>query len=116
VIWRVLLTVLYAAVTGALMAYENFHPDMSSAPYAVAWLAAPVVGFLVGRWWVVLAVLGVVAGRAIGWEPGENDGNPALWPPYVVTAFVSVGLPLLIGAGCSYAWRAWRRPLAEGGG
>jgi len=35
-----------------------------------------VVGFLVGRWWVVFAVVGAIFGRAIGWDVGENDGNP----------------------------------------
>jgi hypothetical protein len=61
-------------------------------------------------------VLGAIAGRTIGWDPAENDGNPALWPPYVLTAFVFVGLPLLFGAACSYVWRAWRRPLVERNG
>lgn len=111
--WRILLTVLYGAVFGLLLALENFHPEMSGAPLFVAWLAAPVVGFLVGRWWVVAAVLGAIAGRVIGWDSAENDGNPALWPPYVVAALGYLGIPLLIGVLCSYVWRAWRRPMVQ---
>ena len=83
------------------MALENSNPGMSDVPLVATWLAAPVVGFLVGRWWVLLAVAGAVMGRAIGWDPGENDGNPAFWPPYVVSAIVLFGLPLLLGVGAS---------------
>ncbi len=104
-IWRILLTAFYAGVLGALMALENSNAGMSDVPLLAAWLAAPVVGFAVGRWWVVVAVVGAVVGRAIGWDPGENDGNPALWPPYVITAAVFAGLPLLLGAGLSQVRR-----------
>jgi hypothetical protein len=116
VIWRLLLTALYGGICGALVAYENFHPEVSSTPYLVASLAAPVVGFLVGRWWVVLAVLGVLVGRTIGWDAGENDGVPALSLLHMVAAFFFLALPLMVGFVCSYAWRAWRRPLVERGG
>jgi predicted outer membrane lipoprotein len=105
-IWRVLLAVLYACVFGILTALENFHPGMPDAPLLVVWLVAPVVGFLIGRWWVVFAVVGAIVGRAIGWDAGENDGNPAFWPPYVVTAIVFLGLPLLLGVVSSRAWRS----------
>lgn len=103
--WRILLTVLYASVLGGLMAVGNSNPGMSDIPLLAAWLAAPVVGFLVGRWWVLLAVAGAIIGRAIGWDPGENDGNPAFWPPYVVMAIVICGLPLLLGVGLSGIWQ-----------
>ena len=96
-LWRILLTVLYASAFGAVMALENFHPGMPDAPVLVIWLLAPVVGFLVGRWWVVFAVAGAIFGRAIGWDAGENDGNPAFWLPYVVTAIAFLGFPLLLG-------------------
>ena len=96
-LWRLLLVVLYAAAFGTLMALENFHPEMSGTPLLAVWLLAPVVGFLVGRWWVLFAVVGAIVGRAIGWDAGENDGNPALWPPYVVTVILFLGLPLLLG-------------------
>ena len=115
-IWRVLLVVLYAGIVGGLFTYENFHPEMSGTPYVVAALAALVVGFVVGRWWVIMAGLGVVLGRMIGWDASENDGVPALSLLHVVGAFLFVALPLLVGAVCSYAWRAWRRPLAESNG
>ena len=105
--WRVLLTLFYALISGALMALENYHPSMPGWPIILVWLAALVVGFLVGRWWVLLAVVGVLVGRTIGWDPAENDGNPALWPPYVVATIVSVGLPLLIGVGCFYLRGRW---------
>jgi hypothetical protein len=100
--WRILLAALYATVLGGLMAWENSDPGMSDVPLLVAWLSAPVVGFLVGRWWVAFAVVGALVGRAIGWDPGQNDGNPALWPPYLVTASVIFGVPLLLGVAISH--------------
>ena len=78
------------------MALEN-SPGIPDALFLVAWLAAPVVGFAVGRWWVLFAVVGALVGRTIGWDSGENDGNPALWPPYLLVTTVSLGLPLLLG-------------------
>lgn len=116
VIWRVLLTVLYAGVLGVLMVLENSNPGMSDIPLLAAWLAAPVVGFLVGRWWVLLAVAGAIIGRAIGWDPGENDGNPAFWPPYVVMAIVLLGLPLLLGVVASEIWQSRQRAVQPSGG
>lgn len=100
-IWRILLTAAYAGALGALMVLEN--TGMSDVPLFVAWLAAPVVGFAVGRWWVLLAVVGALVGRTIGWDPGENDGNPALWPPYVITMAAFLGVPLLVGVALSGA-------------
>jgi len=79
------------------MALENSDPGMSDVPLLAAWLAAPAVGFAVGRWWVVFAVVGALVGRTVGWDAGENDGNPALWPPYLLVTTVSIGLPLLLG-------------------
>jgi hypothetical protein len=110
--WRVLATVLYAAALGGLMALDNTVgvPDVL---WLVAWLAAPVVGFLVGRWWAVFAVLGAIFGRTIGWDSGENDGNPALWAPYVVTTALLIGFPLLAGVVCSYLWRSRQGALAD---
>jgi hypothetical protein len=74
---------------------------MSNAPLLVVWLLGPVIGFLVGRWWVVFALAGAIFGRAIGWDAGENDGNPAFWPPYVVMAIVLLGFPLFLGVVCA---------------
>ena len=110
--WRILLAGLYAVVLGALMALENSNPSMSDVPGLVLWLAAPVIGFLVGRWWVLFVVAGVIFGRAIGWDPGENDGNPALWPPYVVMAIIIVGIPLLLGVAGSQALQGRRHRQA----
>jgi len=105
---RVALTLLYAVVLGAVLALDNFVgvPDILKV---AVWLLAPVVGFLVGRWWVVLAVLGALVGRVIGWEAAEHDGNPALWPPYVVSTIVLIGLPLLAGVAISMARDRSRR-------
>jgi hypothetical protein len=114
VLWRVLLTVLYAVGFGALMALENSNPGMSDAPLLVTWLLAPLVGFLAGRWWVVFAVVGAIVGRAIGWDAGENDGNPAFWPPYVVTAIVFLGFPLLLGVWFSQVRESRSRRPADG--
>jgi hypothetical protein len=107
--WRVLLTAFYGVAFGALLAWENFEPEISNVPLFVLSVAAPVVGFVVGRWWVVLAVLGALVGRVIGWDSAENDGNPALWPPYVAATLVYLAVPLLIGAACSSAWRSRRQ-------
>ena len=115
-IWRVLLTVFYGVLLGALMALENSRPDVPDLVWLLAWLAAPVVGFLVGRWWVVFAVVGAVFVRAIGWDSGENDGNPALWPPYVITEVVLIGVPLLAGVACSFLRRQRHRPSVEPSG
>lgn len=98
--WRVLLTVAYGAVFGVLTALGNLDPEMTEVPLIVVWAAAPVVGFLVGRW-VLFAVVGVLVGRTIGWDSGEHDGNPALWPAYVVSTIVLVGVPLLVGVALS---------------
>lgn len=113
--WRVLLTVLYAGVSGALAALENSSAEIPDALPIAVWLAAPVVAFLVGRWWVLFAVVGVLAGRVIGWDAGENDGNPALWPPYVVMIIVFLGFPLLLGVISSHAWQSRRRRIAQPG-
>jgi hypothetical protein len=109
VIWRVLLAALYAIAFGALLALENFNPEMSDMPLLAVWLAAPVVGFLVGRWWVLLAIAGALVGRTIGWDPGENDGTPAFWWPFALTMAVLLGLPLLFGVALSQAWQDRRR-------
>jgi len=70
---------------------------------------APLTGFLVGRWWAVLAVVGAIFGRAIGWDAGEHDGNPALWPPYVVSTLILLGVPVLVGVAISVARDSSRR-------
>jgi hypothetical protein len=109
VTWRIALTIFYAIACGTLLAMENFNPEMSDALLLVAWLAAPVVGFLVGRWWVLLVVLAVLVGRAIGWDAGDNDGNSAFWWPYLLTTTVFFGGPLLVGVLASGALEARRR-------
>lgn len=106
--WRVLLTGVYAIAWGALMALQNTYPGMSEIPLLALWLIAPIVGFAVGRWWVLIAVVAALVGRTIGWDRGENDGNPALWPPYVVSSALSLGLPLLAGLAVSQILTARR--------
>lgn len=106
--WRVFLTVLYAAALGALMALENLNPGMSDAPLLAVWLIGSVVGFLVGRWWVLAAVAGAMVGHVIGWDPGKNDGNPALWPPYLFVGSVFLGIPLFLGVVASQGLRFFR--------
>lgn len=93
---RVALTLLYAIALGAVTALDSFDDLPAIIPLA-AWALAPLVGFLVGRWWVVLAVLGGLIGLTIGWNPAEHDGNPSLWFPYVTSFVAFVGLPLLVG-------------------
>jgi hypothetical protein len=102
------LTVVYAAAFGAAMAADNQGHDVATLLFTL-WVAAPVVGFLVGRWWVVLAVIGVLAGHAIGWDRGENDGNPAFWPPFILAQIVFIGSPLGLGALASAMWRTKNR-------
>jgi len=114
--WRILLAGLYAVAFGAAMALENSNPSMSDLPALILWPAGPVVGFLVGRWWVLFAVSGVIFGRAIGWDPGENDGNPAFWPPYVVMATIFTGVPLLLGVAVSQVVQSRRHRRTEPSG
>lgn len=94
--WRVLLTIAYALICGAVMALDNSE-GISAVLLAAVGLLALVVGFLVGRWWVVFAVLGPIPGRTIGWDAAEHDGHAALSTPYVVTLIGLVALPLLTG-------------------
>jgi hypothetical protein len=108
VTWRILPTALYACVLGTLMALENF----TGAPDALllgAWLAGLPIGLLVGRWWVLAALAGMVVGRAIGWDPAENDGVPAFSPAHVLMTLVFAGLPLLLGVAISGAWESRSR-------
>ena len=99
---RIALMLVYAIALGAFMALDNLVDLPAIVPLAV-WVMAPLVGFFVGRWWVVLAVLGAFVGQQIGWDPAENDGNPALWPPYITSTLLVIGLPLLLGVAISIA-------------
>jgi hypothetical protein len=101
--WRILLTASYTATLGTLFCLENFNPGMSSVPLVVALLAAPVVAYLVGHWWVMIALVGALVGRAIGWDAGENDGNSVFWWPYVLTTIIFVSAPLLLGLALSFS-------------
>jgi|ERR1044072_2371342 hypothetical protein len=94
--WRVLLLVAYALAWGAVMALDNSE-GVSDVLFVAVWLLAPVVGFFVREWWVVLAVLGPLIGRMIGWNPAEHDGNSALSWPYVVTTAGLIAIPLFLG-------------------
>lgn len=107
-VWRALLTVLYASAFGCLLALQNVNPGAFDVPTLVIWLVAPIVGFLVGRWWVMIAVVGVVIGPSIGWDPGENDGTSAFWWPRVVVGVISVGFSLFVGVAL-YKLRQWQR-------
>ncbi len=99
---RVALTLFYAIVLGTVMALDNLDDLPAFIPLAV-WALAPLVGFLVGRWWVVLAVLSGLIGLTIGWDSSENDGNPALWLPYVIWFVVFFACPLLVGVAIAAA-------------
>lgn len=111
-IWRVLLTVLYTVACGAGMALWNSDREVGEVVLIAVLAAGLVVGFLVGRWWVLLAVCGALIGRTIGWDSGENDGNPALWWPYVMTTIMFYGgapaLGLLVSIG-----RGSREPASD---
>lgn len=104
----VALTALYGLSLGVVMALENVVgiPDIFLLS---VWLLAPVVGYFVGRWWVVLAIVGALIGRMIGWDSAEHDGNPALWPPYVAFEIFRDGFLLLLGVGVSVARDGTRR-------
>lgn len=66
-------------------------------------MLAVLIGFLVGRWWVVLAALGTIVGQPIGWDSAEHDGNSALWLPYVISFVFFFGFPLLMGVAIAVA-------------
>ena len=93
----VLLTAAFTVACGASVAIQNSDSETGDDLLIACVFASPVVGFLVARWWVVIAVVGPVFGRTIGWDAGENDGNPALWPPYVFSTIALFGLPLAAG-------------------
>jgi hypothetical protein len=103
----------YGALFGAVTAAGNFGYDLTTSGVTL-WIAAPAVGFLAERWWVVLATIGVLAGHAIGWNSAEHDGDPALWSPFVVTQFLVVGGPLVLGAFASVLCRERERPSVGG--
>jgi hypothetical protein len=94
---RIGLTVLYAVACVVVVASWNGSPDLPEAATAVVLVAAPIVAFLVDRAWVLLAVLGALIGRTIGWDSSTNDGNPALWWPYALWISVQFGGLLLVG-------------------
>lgn len=107
------LTVVYSAAFGAAMAADNQGHDVATLLFTL-WAAAPVVGFLVGRWWVVLAVIGTLVGHAIGWDRGENDGNPAFRFPFILAQIVFIGGPFGLGALVSAIRRERNRPKTTG--
>lgn len=107
--WRILLTAAYAVALGVLFASENADSGIPWFIGVAILLAALPVAFLVGRWWVLFAILGGIVGRTIGWDSAESDGNPALWWPYVVTTVVVLSVPLLAGLGLGRAWRNERQ-------
>lgn len=96
--WRILLTVVYAIACGAVFALDNLQLWPGGEAFSLVVLAAGlVVGFLVGRWWVLLAVLGGLIGRTIGWGEDGHDGNPALWWPYIMSTVLFFGTVLVLG-------------------
>jgi hypothetical protein len=101
---RAALALLYGMTLFGVLALDNL-VDVPDVLKIVVWLLAPAAGFLVGRWWVALALLGIL-GRVVGWDPAENDGNPALWPPYIVFSLALFGLPLLAGVAAAKAREA----------
>jgi hypothetical protein len=114
------LTALYTAACVVVVASWNGSPDLPGAATVVVLVSAPVVGFLVGRPWVLLAVFGALIGRTIGWDSSANDGNPALWEPYVVWIAGLFGSLLLSGLVLSYFSRGvidllrhWKDPGPE---
>jgi hypothetical protein len=106
VITRTLLTVAYAVALGAAFALLNGDASGAGAFTAVVLVAGFAVGYFVGRWWALIAVGGAVFGRTIGWDAGANDGNDALWWPYLVTLVVWTGFPLAVGIATAVLKRA----------
>lgn len=107
---RIVLTLVYAIALGAMAALDNLD-DLNLFVGLGIFALAPVIGFLVGRTWVALAILGYFAGRPIGWDPSENDGASALYMPYVLTSAVFLALPLWLGV--AVAIERERRQLAK---
>jgi hypothetical protein len=95
--FRVLLTLGYAIGLGAMVVADNFNPGMSNVPMIVVWVCGLPVGFAVGRWWVLLAVVGWLVALPIGYDPADHDGNPAFWLPRVVVTTVLLAAPLFLG-------------------
>lgn len=70
--WRILVTVFYGSVFGAIMAGPEPEAGAGLVLLISLWAAAPLVGFLVGRWWLALAFALILTGTANGLDPGYD--------------------------------------------
>lgn len=104
--WRILLTVIYGSAFGAIVAGPEPEAGAGLVLLIATWSAAPPVGFVVGRWWVVLAFILVLIGTAIGGNPGYDTPVATWWTFTGMAMFIAVGVPLLLGVG---AYRLWSR-------
>lgn len=100
-IWRVLLVVVYGGAWAVLAALHNGFLGLE-APASFLWLAAPVVGFLIGRWWALFAIFGWLVGSIVGWDEQANyDQGRLVVYFYAPFFFVWIGAPLLRGVAVS---------------
>jgi hypothetical protein len=116
VLWRIALTVLYAGACVVEAASWNDAVDLPSWFGIGLAIGGVGVGFAVGRPWVVLAAVGGLFGRTIGWESGDHDGASALWFPYVLVTLLWFGAWL--GCGFLLSWvprllESWRQDPFE---
>jgi hypothetical protein len=96
-----------------LFALSNGGPDSPETLVIVALGASPIVGFLVGSPWVLVAVPAAILGRTIGWDPAEHDGASALWLPHVLTTVIFLGGPLSAGVLAAYVTRWTIGPFGD---
>jgi hypothetical protein len=107
---RLVLTIAYGAFLGA-WAYTDqkssgglFGDLHGSIPFEISVLVfAIVVGFVVKRAWVLLALLGPLLTlgylQVTGYVSPEHDGTAPLLSPPGISFFLWFGLALLIGVG-----------------
>lgn len=107
---RLVLTIAYGAFLGAWAYTEQkgsgglFGDLHSSIPFEISVLVfAIVVGFVVKRAWVLLALLGPLLAlgylQVTGYVSSEHDGAAPLLSPPGIAFFLWFGVALLIGVG-----------------
>lgn len=105
---------------------DNFHALRESAAFELGIVAAVIlIGFFVGRWWVVLAWIGPLA--VLGYLRATGDFAPGFdgaTPTSLSTIFIesASALMMLLGVGLRRTWDDFRsrpdgfgrRPAAKG--
>lgn len=117
--WRVAATVAFGLLIGAwayldIRLYDEqgaLHTALQEPAVVIGLLALAVLtGVVVGRGWVLLALIAPVAARAHLQGEGYRgpDGIEALSSPPSIAILIWFGLMLLIGVGVAHLWRLFK--------